>query len=216
LFSVHTPPTVAAMKFLSGWARARDGGPFRRRDLKDRGKYRENYRTLAAALVEVMEFQDHLDIGCGQGLLIEALVTRHGKDSHGVEGSTDAREFMAPEVKPRVRTANVGELSVDRSYDLVSCVEVLEHVPEAESDRAVDFLTRSARNFVYFSAAIPGQAGIGHINCQPSLFWILAFDRHGFALDLARSAALLERIRGMQPAYWLPQNALIFSRTRAV
>jgi SAM-dependent methyltransferase len=215
LFAVLPPSTVAAMKFFSSRARALAGGPFRRRDLRGRGKYRENYRTLAAALVEVIEFHDHLDVGCGQGLLIEPLVTRHGKDSYGVEGSKDAHEFMAPEVKPRVRIANVGELEVDRSYDLVSCVEVLEHVPEAESDRAVDFLTRSARGFVYLSAAIPGQAGIGHINCQPSLFWILAFARHGFVLDLGRSGALVERIRGMQPAHWLPQNALIFARQRA-
>lgn len=200
------------MKLFSGRGRALSGGPFRRRDLKDRGKYRENYRTLAAALVEVLEFRDHLDVGCGQGLLLEPLVTVHGKDSYGVEGSNDAFEFMIPEVKPRVRNARVDELRVDRRYDLVSCIEVLEHVPEADSDRAVAFLTESAKRFVYLSAAIPGQAGIGHINCQPSLFWILAFDRHGFALDLARSGALLERIRGMQPAYWLPQNALIFTR----
>lgn len=200
---------------MAFFSRAKAGGPFRRRDLKDRGKYRENYQTLAAALVEVMEFRDHLDVGCGQGLLIEPLVTRHSKDSYGFEGSADALEFMAPEVRPRVQTRTVDQLSVDRSYDLVSCVEVLEHVPELESDRAVEFITRSARNFVYFSAAIPGQAGIGHINCQPSLFWILAFQRHGFALDLPRSGALVDRIRGMKPAHWLPQNALIFARSRA-
>lgn len=199
------------MGLLDRFARATEGGPFRRRDYRDRGKYRDNYRTLATALVELMDFQDHLDVGCGQGLLLEPLVLHHGKDSYGVEGSPAALEFVPPEIDGRVRTATIAELTHERSYDLVSCIEVLEHVPEPETDRAIAFLTRSARRFVYFSAAIPGQPGIGHINCQPTLYWLLAFDRHGFELDLARSGALLKRIRGMQPAWWIPQNALIFT-----
>jgi len=191
---------------------ATQGGPFRARDYHGRReKYGENYRQLANALVEVLEFRDHLDVGCGQGLLIEPLIAEHGKDSHGVEGSAAAGEFLPPVLQGRVRTLAIMDLKVERQYDFVSCVEVLEHVPEQDADRAVDLLTRSARRFIYFSAAIPGQAGVGHINCQPSLFWILAFDRHGWQLDLPRSGALRQRIHGMQPCWWIPQNALIFA-----
>jgi SAM-dependent methyltransferase len=196
--------------------RATAGGPFSRRDYRDRGAYRPNYQQLASALVELLDFEDHLDIGCGQGLLLEPLLGEHGKDSYGVEGSPAALEFALPHVRQRLRIATLQELKIDRQYDLVSCVEVLEHVPEGEADRMVALLTRAARRFIYFSAAIPGQSGVGHINCQPTLFWLLAFDRQGWQLDLPRSGRLRERIVGMQPCWWLPQNALIFAPKSSV
>ena len=115
-------------------------------------------------------------------------------------------------MRDRIRTANITELAIDRRYDLVSCVEVLEHIPEAQADRAVGFLAGSAERSIYFSAAIPRQPGVGHINCQPSLYWMLAFERHGWELDLARSGRLHAALRGMTPCWWLPQNALIFAR----
>lgn len=191
---------------------ASGGGPFGRSNYAPRERYRADYEQLADALCEVLTFDDHLDVGCGQGLLVEPLVMRHGKDCHGVDGSATAAEFASAAIRDRIRRARIDELVADRSYDLVSCVEVLEHIPEAESHAAVAFLTTSARTHVYFSAAIPGQSGTGHINCQPSIFWILAFDHHGFALDLERCRDLRERIAGMQRCTWLPQNALIFTR----
>lgn len=202
------------MGLLDFFSSATRGGPFRRRDYTSRHAYRDNYAQLAGALVAILDFETHLDLGCGQGLLLEPLVLEHRKDSHGVEGSPAAREFMIPEVAPRVETRSLLDVTPDAQYDLVSCVEVLEHIPEPEADRAIGIITRSARKWVYFSAAIPRQPGVGHINCQPTLYWMLAFARHGWELDLDRSGELFRRIRGMQPCWWLPQNALIFAPRR--
>ncbi len=191
-------------------ASATRGGPFQRRDYTRRLVYQDNYRQLATALCETIDFASHLDVGCGQGLLLGPMLER-GKDVAGIEGSPAAREFTPPALRERIRTANLTEVVVGQRYDLVSCVEVLEHVPASFADAAVGFLTGSARSWIYFSAAIPRQPGVGHINCQPSLYWMLAFARHGWQLDLARSGQLHERIAGMTPCWWLPQNALIFA-----
>ena len=188
------------------------GGPFERRDYGKRERFRPNYQQLGQALVDVLDFETHLDVGCGQGLLISVLLTAHGKDCRGVEGSPAAVEFADIAVRSRISVTTVEALTVGPQYDLVSCIEVLEHVPEAEADAAVRFLTQSARKWLYFSAAIPGQGGTGHINCQPSIYWILAMRRHGFELALDECEALRDRIVGMEPCVWLPQNALIFRR----
>jgi SAM-dependent methyltransferase len=184
---------------------------FRRRHYRARENYRPNYEQLAAGLVATIDFDSHLDVGCGQGLLLEPLLTRHGKDVHGFELSPAAREFLPATLRDRVETRSAVGAQPDRDYDLVSCVEVIEHIPEAESIEVVRFLAASARKWIYFSAAIPGQPGVGHINCQPTLYWLLRFDEVGWRLDLERSRALHERIRGMRPCWWLPQNALILS-----
>lgn len=188
-------------------------GPFQRRDYAKRERFRPNYEQLGEALVEVLNFDTHLDVGCGQGLLISVLSTLHGKNCQGVEGSAAAVEFADDAVREHIRVATIAELELSQQYDLVSCVEVLEHVPEEESDAAISFLTQSAKRWIYFSAAIPGQGGTGHINCQPSIYWILAMRRHGFDLALDACEALRERIVGMTPCVWLPQNALIFRRS---
>jgi SAM-dependent methyltransferase len=188
------------------------GGPFERRDYGKRERFRANYEQLGRALADVLDFETHLDVGCGQGLLISALSTSHGKDCRGVEGSAAAVEFADACVREKISIATVEELRVGQQYDLVSCVEVLEHIAAADADAALRFLTHSARKWLYFSAAIPGQGGTGHINCQPSIHWILSMRRHGFALALDECEALRERIVGMEPCVWLPQNALIFCR----
>lgn len=190
------------------------GGPFERRDYGKRERFRSNYQQLGQALVEVIDFETHLDVGCGQGLLISALSSTHGKNCRGVEGSAAAVEFADACVREKISIATVEELTFTEQFDLVSCVEVLEHVAATNADAAVQFLTQSARKWLYFSAAIPGQGGTGHINCQPSIYWILAMRRHGFELALDECEALRERIVGMEPCVWLPQNALIFRRAR--
>ena len=191
-------------------ASATQGGVFQRRDYTRRRVYQDNYRELAAALCDTLEFTSHLDVGCGQGLLLGPMLER-GKDIAGIEGSPAAREFTPAALRDKICTANITELVAAAEYDLVSCIEVLEHIPEGFADAAVGYLTRSARRWVYFSAAIPRQPGVGHINCQPSLYWMLAFARHGWQLDLAKSGQLHAKIRGMTPCWWLPQNALIFA-----
>lgn len=190
------------------------GGPFERRDYGKRERFRPNYRQLGQALVEVVDFETHLDVGCGQGLLMSVLTTLHGKNCQGIEGSAAAVEFADPAVRDKISVAAISELTLGKQYDLVSCVEVLEHIPEEASDAAVRFLTHSSSKWIYFSAAIPGQGGTGHINCQPSIYWILAMRRHGFELALDECEALRQRIIGMEPCVWLPQNALIFRRFR--
>jgi 2-polyprenyl-3-methyl-5-hydroxy-6-metoxy-1,4-benzoquinol methylase len=48
-------------------------------------------------------------------------------------------------------------------FDLVICIEVIEHLSDEAAERLVKQITNST-NVVLFSAAIPGQGGIGHIN----------------------------------------------------
>ena len=186
--------------------------PFRKSDFAEREAYRPNYVDLAAALVEVIAFDSILDVGCGQGLLLEPLLQRHGVDVHGIELSPDASAYLPESLADRVTTANAAEREPDRTFDLVTSIEVAEHVPETHARDFVRFLTGSSRGTVYFTAAIPRQSGHGHINCQPSFYWIDLFGQEGYSLDVMRTRALIERIRGMQPCYWIPQNSLIFAR----
>ncbi len=188
--------------------------PFRRRHYRARQQYRGNYVKLAEALSEVIDFDTLLDVGCGQGLLLEPLLHLHDKDVHGVELSDSALPFLHASLRDRVRFVDASTLhSAGTKYDVVSCIEVAEHLPSQRADELIAYLTQSSRRAVYFTAAIPRQPGHGHINCQPSFYWIDLFDRNGFSLDVERTRGLRERIVAMKPCYWIPQNSLIFTPT---
>lgn len=54
-------------------------------------------------------------------------------------------------------------------FDLAICLEVAEHLPESAAVPLVNGLTRAGA--VLFSAATPGQPGVGHIHCEPHDYW---------------------------------------------
>lgn len=63
--------------------------------------------------------------------------------------------------------------------DLAVCLEVVEHLEPAVGDRLVTELCALAPA-VLFSAAIPGQGGVGHVNEQWPSYWVERFARNGF------------------------------------
>ena len=91
--------------------------------------------------------------------------------------------------------------------DMALCLEVLEHLPAATGEAALDFLTQSAP-LVLFSAGVPGQPGWEHINSQPPPYWKDAFQRRGFErFDIIRP-----RIIGDTALpFWYRQNLFLFA-----
>ena len=64
-------------------------------------------------------------------------------------------------------------------YEVCMCIEVAEHIDPYNSKQLVKILTMTS-DFIVFSAAPPGQAGTGHINCQEPEYWIDLFEKRGF------------------------------------
>jgi tetratricopeptide (TPR) repeat protein len=180
---------------------------------ESRKEFALNYQRLARALTETLRFPlRHLDLGAGHGLLVEAMRDLRVV-SHGVELSEGAREATREDIRAFM-DYGVGADEWHRFTDanLVSCVEVLEHLPESEADAAVSAICGRSTEWVYFSAAAPGQPGNGHINCQPKPYWRAKFEANGFRFAEAETARLVGEIKDMQPCFWLPQNAMIFRK----
>lgn len=98
-----------------------------------------------------------LDVGCGGGILAEAAATKGGTVT-GIDLSAKplrAAELHALESGARVtyRHASAEELAEERpaAFDIVTCMEMLEHVPDPT--RVVDACARLARpgGWAFFS-----------------------------------------------------------------
>lgn len=160
---------------------------------------------LLTGAVSVLTPTSVLDVGCGTGKSLDWFLAQ-GTDAVGLEGSQMA---IAHALNPqRIQKTDLNNaFSLGRTFDLVWCFEVAEHIHPDFTETFVSSLIRHSGT-ILLSAAHPGQGGVGHFNEQPRSYWIQLFASFGyFHDDVARDAVVREWA-------WYPENIFLF-RIRA-
>lgn len=138
-------------------------------------------------MLEMFRPQTVLDLGCGTGASLDFFLD-NGIDVVGVEGSALAKSRAQHPEHIQLFDLNE-ELNLNRKFDLLWCLEVVEHIhPKYVDNLMKTFGNHSDR--IVLSAAHPGQGGEGHFNEQPASYWITLFEQHGFTYDPVRSKEL--------------------------
>lgn len=89
--------------------------------------------------------------------------------------------------------------------DLVLCLEVAEHIEEKYADQLIDTLCAHGDR-VLFSAAIPCQGGVNHVNEQWQSYWVDKFWKRGFGIHDFRG----EMQSDPDISLWYKQNMILF------
>lgn len=115
-----------------------------------------------------------LDIGAGTGCYTQALLEQ-GIQAQGID-------LAEPSYRPGVVTS--GDLfTVEQGADITICLEVAEHLEPEQSVPLVEKLYNLTGSWCYFSAAQPGQGGVGHTNCNTPEYWQTLAINQGFIPD---------------------------------
>ncbi len=146
----------------------------------------QNKHTLTgatAALKVLLNFKHQvgslLDVGCGPGSWLRAAIDLGVPEVQGIEGRIPAKELLFCDEK-HIQSVNLtSDWALSRKFDVVLCLEVAEHLPEESARSLIQKLCMHADD-VIFSAALPGQPGQHHINCQWPVYWQQLFNREGF------------------------------------
>jgi SAM-dependent methyltransferase len=122
-----------------------------------------------------------LDAGCAMGLLVEQLVNL-GVDAFGIDISEYAISQVPEAVVDRCRLGSITD-PIDGRYDLVVCIEVIEHLLRDDAEKAIDNLC-AVSDAVLFASTPHDYAEPTHVNVQPPDVWSEMFARRGYYRDL--------------------------------
>lgn len=136
------------------------------------------FARIADRIVQTLRPRRVLDAGCACGLLVEALWDR-GVEAYGVDISSYAIAQARRDIRPYCTVASLAA-PLDGRFDLVVCIEVLEHLEPADAEAALANLCAAA-DTILFSSTPVDLSEPTHVNVRPVLDWLLRFAAHGFA-----------------------------------
>jgi SAM-dependent methyltransferase len=169
----------------------------------------QTYKSAEIVISYIMNWlkpQTVVDIGCNVGTWLR-IFKKYG--CHSVLGvdtaavpeqylEIDNSEFLAHDLETR--------LLIDKKFNLAISLEVAEHLDAQYADIFVESLTRLSP-IILFSAAIPNQGGINHINEQWQDYWKEKFQRHNYlCIDKIRR----DIWNNSNVYYWYRQNILLY------
>jgi len=228
----RTPSVPALMDAVSGFYNAdyygtsydHSGVPYRRGEQL----WADVFAATAESIVATLAPRTVLDAGCASGMLVEALRLR-GVDARGIDISEWAISQVPPELRPYCRVGSITD-ELEGAYELITCFEVLEHLPPTVAEAAVANLCRHADG-VLFSSTPDDFDEPTHLNVEPGAYWARLFFRQGFVRDVDFDAsfvaphALLFRRRAVsaeevvaeyERGWWNAASALRASRDDAL
>lgn len=159
------------------------GGPYERNE-----RWLKFFGDVADGIIRDLHPSSTLDAGCAMGFLVEEL-TRRGVDASGIDISEYAISRVHDSVRDRCDVASLSE-PLERRYDLITCIEVVEHVPPEEADKVIANLC-AATDRLLLSTTPQDFGEPTHLNVQPPEYWSAALARQGFLRDVDRDFSYL-------------------------
>ena len=162
----------------------KSGVPYRREEKL----WVDLFAAIAESIVTTLAPRTVLDVGCASGMLVEAL-RRRGVDARGIDISSWAIDQVPEALRPFCTTGSITD-ELDGRFDLITCSEVLEHVPPSLAADSVANLCRHA-DAVLFSSTPSHFDEPTHLNVEPGGYWAQLFFRQGLVRDVDYDASFL-------------------------
>jgi len=133
------------------------------------------------------------------------------KDIQGIDGSWVDQNMLVIPKDNFLEDDLTKAKKITRRFDLAVCLEVAEHLPRECANDFIRWLTELS-DIVLFSAAIPFQGGVNHMNEAWHSYWIELFGANDYHLyDFIRARIWNDS----QIPFWYRQNIILFVKTNS-
>jgi SAM-dependent methyltransferase len=139
------------------------------------------FDRIADKIVRQIAPKTVLDAGCAFGFLVEKLRDR-GVEAYGFDISEYAIGKVREDIRPYCWTGSILE-PLPRKYDLIVCMEVVEHLERAQTEPAVDNLCRHADDILFTSTPLDYREAT-HFSVRQPDYWAGLFAERGFYRDM--------------------------------
>jgi 2-polyprenyl-3-methyl-5-hydroxy-6-metoxy-1,4-benzoquinol methylase len=146
------------------------------------------FGRVADGIIREIDPRSVLDIGCAKGFLVESLRDR-GVEAYGFDVSSYAIDEVRADIKRYCWIGSAND-SINKHYDLITCIEVLEHLPESEAHDAIREMTAHA-DAILFSSTPSDFTEPTHINVHPVIDWLRLFAQFSYAPQQAFDATFI-------------------------
>ncbi len=153
------------------------------------------FRWFAERIAQDIQPKTVLDAGCAMGLLVECLRER-GISAWGIDISEYAIQNVPESIREYCHVASVTQpftFNIQQpisKYDLIVCIEVLEHLDPREGEKAVVNLCQFTDDILFSSTPLD-YTETSHQNVQPLEYWAEMFARQGFFRDVNFDASFI-------------------------
>ena len=163
------------------------------------------YPDLWKHLIDTFGATSVLDVGCGEGNAL-SWFRDQGLEAFGIDGLPENVKITRSKgIKCEEIDFTVSQFK-DRTYDLIWCCEVVEHVEERFVQNLID--TFKCGEFVAMTHALPRQGGYHHVNCKPKEYWTDHMVKNGFKyLEKETIEA-----KNFEPQRYFNRSGLIFEK----
>jgi len=159
---------------------------------RSQARWFDFFNHIAEELVRSLKPRTILDVGCAIGFLVEAF-WRRGVRAYGIDLSEYAIDQVPEDLKGFCAVNSVLEPLPEefpRTYDLITCIEVLEHMSHDEGQVAVKNIASKTR-CILFSSTPHDLTEPTHVNVRPVIYWLQSFAEVGFYPDLRFDASFV-------------------------
>ncbi len=182
--SASTPPSSLGALFNAEYYATSCGEPYQHNDI-----WLTFFGQVADHIKADIKPCTVLDAGCAMGFLVESLRVR-GIEAFGIDISEYAIQNVHPDFRAYCQVGSILDPFPHPRYDLIVCIEVLEHLLPEQTEPAIANLCCYS-NDILFSSTPDDTKEATHFNVQPPGYWAERFARHGFYPDANFDASFI-------------------------
>lgn len=136
-----------------------------------------------------------LDLGCGTGVYVEEF-NNQGVKTIGIEGNLAVKPILKTLAERVIFHDLRAPLNLKDRYELVMCIEVIEHIDEIYLEVLLHNLTNFTDKWLLITTGADSHGtNREHLNEQPFEYWLDKITARGFTYKEAETMALRKNFR---------------------
>jgi SAM-dependent methyltransferase len=167
---------------------------------------KESARAIVPLVLQYVPAKSVIDVGCGVGTWLSVFSEAGVGNVYGIDNEWVDRKRLAIPSENFFAKDLEKPFRFDKKADLAVCLETAEHLDASAASGLVTGLIELAPA-ILFSAAIPHQGGVHHVNEQWPQYWADMFIARGYIpVDCIRRKIWDDdRVK-----FWFKQNIIVY------